>query len=245
MGAACHTTSIPTIEANLLNHEHITSVLYYHDYLGNATAGSGIPYVLGETNSISCQGAPGISDVFAEALWSVDYVLYLASLRVARVYFHGGTRFYYSAWQPVAWNGTAAHVKPLYYGNWFTGKALAGGDKMVAVLANETTFTAYGVYDDATSTTAALASVVVANLAMWNSTQPAAERPYISVQLPTLLAEGKVRRLTSPGVEIAANITFAGQWVDEGGNLRGTEVVESVQNGVVSVGAGEAVLISV
>lgn len=242
MGAACDTTAIPTIEANVLNHTHVTSIVYYHDYLGNATAASGIPYVLGETNSISCQGDPNISNVFAEALWSVDYVMYLASLKVARVYFHGGTRFYYSAWQPVEWNGTAACVKPLYYGNLVTGKALAGGNKKVAVLANETTFTAYGVYN-ATST--ALESVLVANLAMWNSTQPATERPYISVQLPKEFEEGHVRRLTSPGVEIAANITFAGQWVDDEGYLCGPEVVEIMENGAVLVGAGEAVLVSI
>ncbi|KAF3762129.1 family 79 glycoside hydrolase [Cryphonectria parasitica EP155] len=242
MGAACDTTSYPTIEGNLLNHTHVTSILYYHDYLGNATAGSGIPYVLGETNSISCQGQPGISDVFAAALWSVDYVMYLASLKVERVYFHSGTSFFYSAWQPIEWNGTAAHVNPLYYGNLFTSTVLAGGNKQVAVLANETSFTAYAVYD-ANST--ALQSVVIANLDIFNSTMPAEDRSYITVQLPTEFEGGAVRRLTNPGVDTAENITFAGQWIGDDGSVLGSEVVEPLENSTVSVGAGEAVLVSV
>lgn len=31
----------------------MTSLMYYHEALGNFTASQGVPYVLGETNSIS------------------------------------------------------------------------------------------------------------------------------------------------------------------------------------------------
>lgn len=241
MGANCHTDSFPTIENNILNHTRLTSIAYYHDYLGNTTAHSGIPYVLGETNSISCQGTPGISDVFAAALWSVDYVLYMASLKVTRVFFHGGSNFYYSAWQPIEYNGTDAHVKTLYYGNLVVAKALSGGDKQVAVVANETLFSAYGIYDAHTTN---LESVVVTNLAMWNSTETG-DRPYTSVKLGNAFARADVRRLTSPGVEIAENITFAGQYVDADGHIQGKETVEAVtSDGTVLVAAGEAVLVS-
>ena len=39
----------------------------------------GRTFTVGETNSISGQGAGGISDVFGAALWTVDYCLYAAS----------------------------------------------------------------------------------------------------------------------------------------------------------------------
>ncbi|KAJ7835861.1 hypothetical protein B0H13DRAFT_2240055 [Mycena leptocephala] len=189
-----------------------------------------------DTNSISCQGAAGVSDVFAAALWGVDYVLYTATLKVARLYYHMGTPYRYSAWQPINWpnTNTTRGVKPLYYGNF-------GGGKQISVLVNETTTTVYGVYNARSSS---LEAVVVVNLEGWNSTQPAAERPSISVRVPEHLAHGEVRRLTAPGVEIAEGITFMGQYVDDEGIIRGDEVVETVVDGVVQVGAGEAVLVS-
>ncbi len=100
MGANCHYTGVgPTIETSLFNRKNMLSRVWYHDYLGNVTAPSGIQYVLGETNSISCQGAFNISDVMASAVWAVDYVMYLSSLRVSRVHFHMGTRYRYSSRQ--------------------------------------------------------------------------------------------------------------------------------------------------
>lgn len=241
---------VPTIERNLLNRTQMMSLVYNHDYLGNATAGLGMKYVIGETNSIACQGTPGVSDVFAEALWSVDYIMYLASLKVDRVHFHMGTPYRYSPWQPINYLNKTAQVKPLYYGNLMTARAFAGGNKQVEVLVNETLFGAYAVYDAGKGEGkcgggATPESVVVTNVAMWNSTQPEGQRPYTKVQLPVEFSHGKVRRLTSPGVDIAENITFAGQWVDDQGYIHGDEVLEDVQDGSVDVGAGEAVLISI
>lgn len=53
MGANCEGAKIPTIKDNILNHHRMTSLMYYHEALGNFTASQGVPYVLGETNSIS------------------------------------------------------------------------------------------------------------------------------------------------------------------------------------------------
>ncbi|KAJ7898511.1 hypothetical protein B0H13DRAFT_1623077 [Mycena leptocephala] len=243
MGSICEGAQPPSLQASLLNHTHTAAKLYNHAYLSNATAGTNMAYVLGETNSISCQGAAGVSDVFAAALWGVDYVLYTATLKVARLYYHMGTPYRYSAWQPINWpnTNTTRGVKPLYYGNLFTARVFSGGGKQISVLVNETTTTVYGVYNARSSS---LEAVVVVNLEGWNSTQPAAERPSISVRVPEHLAHGEVRRLTAPGVEIAEGITFMGQYVDDEGIIRGDEVVETVVDGVVQVGAGEAVLVS-
>jgi hypothetical protein len=49
-----------------------------------------IPYRMSEGNTCYRGGKPGVSDVFAAALWSADYFLLLASLGYAGVNLHGG-----------------------------------------------------------------------------------------------------------------------------------------------------------
>ncbi|RAK81712.1 glycosyl hydrolase family 79 C-terminal domain-containing protein [Aspergillus fijiensis CBS 313.89] len=220
MGAACDYTGVgPTIATTIFDRTNVLSRVWYHDYLGNVTAASDIPYVLGETNSISCQGARGISDVMAAAVWAVDYVLYLSSLRVERVHFHMGTRYPYASWLPVTFNETAP--------------------TQTEVLVNTTDFGAYAVYDNGQ-----LESLVAVSLSVWNSTSPAAQRPYTALELPAAGWENaKVMRLTNPGVDVAANITLAGQSVNTQGEIVGIAEYEKVQRRKVWVGAGEAVLI--
>ncbi|RAH70498.1 glycosyl hydrolase family 79 C-terminal domain-containing protein [Aspergillus aculeatinus CBS 121060] len=240
MGAACDYTGVgPTIATTIFDRTNVLSRVWYHDYLGNVTAASGIPYVLGETNSISCQGARGISDVMAAAVWAVDYVLYLSSLRVERVHFHMGTRYPYASWLPVTFNETAPTVFPIYYAALFNAHVFSGGNKQTEVLVNTTDFGAYAVYDNGQ-----LESLVAVSLSVWNSTSPAAQRPYTALELPAAGWENaKVMRLTNPGVDVAANITLAGQSVNTQGEIVGIAEYEKVQQRKVWVGAGEAVLI--
>jgi len=49
-----------------------------------------IPYRMTEGNTCYQGGKPGVSDVFAAALWAADYLLLLASLGYAGVNLHGG-----------------------------------------------------------------------------------------------------------------------------------------------------------
>ncbi|KAI0406616.1 hypothetical protein F4802DRAFT_606064 [Xylaria palmicola] len=228
----------PTIETTIFDRSNMLQKAWYHDYLGNATSKSGISYVLGETNSISCQGAFNISDVMASAVWAVDYILYLSALKVERVYFHMGTRYRYSAWLPIFYNDTEPHVSPLYYGNLFTAAAFAGGDKQTEVLVNETNFGAYAVYGSG-----ALESIVAVNFNVFNSTFEPASRAYTALTLPSSWADANVARLTNPGIDIAEDITIAGQKVDAKGRIAGKKTYEKVEEGRVLVGAGEAVLI--
>ncbi|KAK2615776.1 hypothetical protein N8I77_002504 [Diaporthe amygdali] len=271
MGSNCEgTTKIATIKNNILDHHHMTSLMWYHEYIGNFSVSQGVPYVLGETNSISCQGKALVSDVFAAALWAVDYVLYVATLQVSRLYFHMGSPYRYSPWQPITINGTAPFAKPLYYGNLLTASALSGGNKQVQILLNETYLTAYAVFDagsngssagrpqDTSATQPTLTSLVLVNLNVYNSTFTT-PRPYTNFDftLPVdasnssaASSDVQVLRLTAPGVEIASNVTFAGQYVDNAsGVIVGEKIVEKVEDlgdgrGRVRVGDGEALLIT-
>ncbi|KAF8853900.1 hypothetical protein BDZ45DRAFT_716386 [Acephala macrosclerotiorum] len=220
MGSACSdATQIATLEGNLLNHTHMPSIAYFHDYLSNYTVSHGSQYVLGEMNSTPITN---ISDVFGAALWSIDYVLYMIG-------------------------SITAHPKALYYGNLFTETAFASGNKQIEILVNETSFTAYVVYDAGKGERAKprLTGLVLVNLNMWYSTIDGMMRPYMEVKLPMDLREGCVRRLTAPGADSSSNMTFASRSVWSDGNYVGEEVIERLEPlGSVSVGDSEALLIS-
>lgn len=170
----------------------------------------------------------------------------MATINISRVFFHQGTIFAYSAWQPIDVNSTSLHhVMPLYYGNLFTAAAFAGGDKQVELLVNETYFVAYGLYTQSLNGTAKLTQFVVVNTNAYDPSITNGVRPYISVQLPSEFEGGQVKRLTAPSVYERTAITFGGQSVDNNGQITGAEDIERVQAGQVSIGNSEALLITV
>lgn len=77
----------------------------------------GVPAIMDETNSVTCGGSPGVSDVFASSLWSLDYGLLLAHEGVTAAGFHGGIRGcgYYS---PLCTQGSSPDLtaQPVFYG---------------------------------------------------------------------------------------------------------------------------------
>ncbi|KAK7732934.1 hypothetical protein SLS57_000877 [Botryosphaeria dothidea] len=256
MGAACAGSPTPSLDQNLLNHTYLAHHLQYFATQSAASVARGLPYVIGETNSIACQGLAGVSDVFGAALWAVDYAMYAAAkTNVSRLYFHGGTGYRYAAWQPVdvvSANGSVSvekGVRPLYYGHLVVARVLAGGEKKVVQLVGEERFVAYGVYRAGGGDGGemeALRHVVLLNLGggAENSTMEALGR---TVKLPEVVGQRdlRVRRLTGLAVDSAEGIEWAGQTVDEMGRIVGKEKVERVSDGgTVVVKSGEAVLVS-
>lgn len=55
--------------------------------------GSGLPLIMGETNSLFNEGKPGLSNSFGAALWGIDFNLYCASVGFKRVHMHMGTNY--------------------------------------------------------------------------------------------------------------------------------------------------------
>ncbi|KAJ7127183.1 glycoside hydrolase family 79 protein [Mycena epipterygia] len=91
-----------------------------------ATREKGLDYILGETNSYACHGAPGVSNTAGAALWALDYALFASQVGISKVYFHVGVGFKYSLIQPVALDRSILdgsplatplppHVQPTYY----------------------------------------------------------------------------------------------------------------------------------
>ena len=106
--------------------------------------GQKIPWRMAETNSCYNGGQSGVSDVFASALWGVDYMFTLAARGSAGVNFHGGGTGTYT---PIAVSGTQATARPLYYALAMFRAAAHGRLVPLDVTANGVNLTAYGALD--------------------------------------------------------------------------------------------------
>ncbi|MER7443479.1 glycosyl hydrolase family 79 C-terminal domain-containing protein [Micromonospora avicenniae] len=98
-----------------------------------------IPMTINESNTASCSGMPGVSNSYATALWSLDYLLQAAQSGVDRLQFHTNTtgvcgdfkprdsaeypisyRYYgaFCAADQAALDADELSANPLYYGIW-------------------------------------------------------------------------------------------------------------------------------
>ena len=76
---------------NLLSAATMARVQKTADQANAAAARMGVPVRMTEGNTCYRGGKPGVSDVFAAALWSANYSLLLAANRYTGVNLHGGT----------------------------------------------------------------------------------------------------------------------------------------------------------
>lgn len=231
-----------------MNRTAMFPLMAYHAGASAYSVSKGLPYVIGETNSIACQGLAGVSDVFGAAVWSVDYALYAASLNVSALYWHMGTGYRYAPWQATQNGTTTPGPRPLYYGNWLVATALGEGNTQVVPIVNTTSLAGYAVYATKRQRST-LRSIVLVNQEIFNSsTSAASERSSVAFQLPAELcgknAKASVQRLIGAGAEVREGIAFAGRTVALDGKITGKQVKERVENGVVNVRATEAVVIS-
>lgn len=176
-------------------------------------AGMGLDYILGETNSLYNQGAPGLSNSFGAALWGVDFNLYCASTSIKQVYMHMGTDYRYASWQPISTSKTSIGTKAPYYGNIAVAAALGDITSSKVRVQNlpmkSYTEAAYAIYGDDT-----LKRVMIINMNQYNYSVPKPTlRPEIAYNftLPTSCAgTGMVQRLIANGSDAITGVTFNG-----------------------------------
>ncbi|KAI1378672.1 glycoside hydrolase family 79 protein [Hypoxylon crocopeplum] len=239
-----------TLQGTLMNHTRTALSVGAHT-AENATIQPGIPYILGETNSLYNQGRPGLSNSFGAALWAVDFSLYCAAVGIGRVHFHMGTDYRYASWQPIQTDKTTVGTKPPYYGN-VAAAAFVGSDgASVAQVplegdANAETDVAYVAYVDGV-----LARILVLNLRAYNYTlngtggpdlnpEPRPVRTYRFSDLTLDVGSATVRRLYANGSDAATGITWDG-WsynyeLDEGRPVRLDNVTTGETSSVVDGG---------
>jgi len=158
-----------TLQGTLMNHSQTVTSVNNQRAVLNQLAYTGIPFILGETNSLYNQGKPGLSNSFGAALWGLDFNLYSASIGIKRVHMHMGTDYRYAAWQPISTNETTIGTKPPYYGS-IAVAAMLGDltrrDVQVVNLPLSSPFeAAYATYINTT-----LARIAVINMHQYNYT---------------------------------------------------------------------------
>ncbi|KAL9115389.1 MAG: hypothetical protein Q9227_000710 [Pyrenula ochraceoflavens] len=180
-----------------------------------AAEAAGSTLIMGETNSASCSGRSGISDVFTAALWATDYVFMSASLGIEKVFFHLGSSSEYSAWVPLPYSYQGQNltmgVRANFYSHWFTARVIGDNGPSLTVKelesANASDFSAYAFYDQ---TGGGLEKLVFLDMGVWNSSEGLSNPSTISSTDSTSV---------SPGIRPVRNVTIESSW-DEGERLR-------------------------
>jgi hypothetical protein len=125
----------PPPPAQLLGDHATVDVGALYASHAQAAHAAGLGFRMGEMNSVSCGGAPGVSDVLAAALWGADVCMQLARAGVDGVNFHGGAPpggvSHYAAF---VFDGDGApRVRPLYYGLRLFSLATASHGRLLPV----------------------------------------------------------------------------------------------------------------
>lgn len=176
---------------------------------------SGYPYALREMGMVGPLGVTNVSDTFGGALYTLNFLLYAASLNISGVNFHMTSSSYTSAWQPITVDGLEPHVRPIYYGhaafNQIIGKSCQAQVSQYSLSGVDSDYEsfvrAYSVYQGGS-----LQSIAVINSKMANATETNKANLTVSVTLPTSLAGETVylSYLTNDGIDSKYNTTWNG-----------------------------------
>ncbi|KAJ5826134.1 hypothetical protein N7474_003272 [Penicillium riverlandense] len=255
-GSKYNLTSLPVYAENaedLVNKANIRSNLAPYAASAHSAQRAGIPFVLGETNSFSGHGSPGVSNAAAQALWMIDYSLQAASIGATGIYYHQGVGYNYSAWEPINHIGgnvydyepsAKRHVMPLYYGYLAVADTIGNsGDTYINELwTGNDNLTAYQIWEGKD-----LKRIMLLNEQPWTELSEGT-RPVMSVNLPTLAAthtKATYKRLEFESLSALSGLTWGGQsWENYEGKATGKVNLERVgSDGTIPMNASSAVLI--
>jgi hypothetical protein len=184
----------------------------------------GIPFRMGEMNSLYDGGEAGISNAFQSALWAVDAMFEYANVGVDGVNWHGG------GWSPYNYfdvicdhvGGTntfiLSAVHPVYYGLLFFQAATGHGSRLLPVtLSTQANLKAWATID-ASGTT---------RLVLLNKDENSTGSVDVTL---SGYHHAQIYRLTAPSYQSTSGVTFAGQTFDGSANgvIQGTQMIESV-----------------
>ena len=193
----------------------------------------GLPFRMGEMNSISCGGETGISDAFGSALWAADTLFEFASVGVDGVNFHTGNGGAYAlfVFNESASGGVTTYsvqsVRPEYYGLLFFQQAAPAGANLLP---------ANAMTSANLKTWATVDSKGTVRVALINKDESAGG--VVNISLPGYGA-GTITRMTAPSFQATSGVMLGGQTFDAtaDGSAQGTAYGETVMpaNGVYSV----------
>ncbi len=167
------------------------------------------PLRMDETNDISCEGEPGVSNAFASALWALDYTARAMTAGVAGVNFHDLID------QPRAYSALAAHSEgalnagelqpaPEWYAL-LAAHTLVGGRPLRTSVA--------GTTPGELSSSAVGAPDGKVRLVLVDYDPPGSEPLAVRLRVPRSLAGGSVLRLTAPSPAATTGTRLGGRAV--------------------------------
>lgn len=184
----------------------------------------GLPFRVGEMNSIACNGKVGVTDTFASALWMVDSLFELANVGVDGVQIHMDTDDNYG---PFLFNVDTTQtpyrysikiIRPEYYGMLLFQQAAPAGAKLIHVNWHE---------PRSVKSWATIDSQNILRITLINKDKKSGQ--HITLQVSGYGA-GTLTRLLAPSFESKTGISLAGLTFDgsQDGKLLGTFQAESV-----------------
>lgn len=194
----------------------------------------GVPFRMGEINSISGGGVQGISNTFSAALWSIDIMFNYLANGIDGVNWHSGQNTVYQLFQfktQLSSNGlktySLTNLNPLYYGLLTFAQTTANGAKLLPV----STMT-----DSNVSIWATVDNQSAAHLIVINKDETATGN--IQIQMPGY-SQATVRYLTAPSITSQTGVSLGGQTFDGStdGTIQGSLVTSTVSgnNGVFTL----------
>ncbi len=166
---------------------------------------SGIPLRVDETNNVSCRGQPGVSNVFASALWAVDYVTRAMASGVAGLNFHDLIAEPDSYSPLVAGDAQelasgAIHANPEWYALLLASRLLGDTPVHAAVLGGKRTLTAAAFLNPSGSL----------QLVLVNFAPNGAHNLLVRLRTAQNTSNGTILRLSAPGLRATSGVTLGG-----------------------------------
>jgi hypothetical protein len=160
-----------------------------------------LPFRVGEMNSASCEGAKGVSDTFASALWALDTMFNFARAGVQGVNFHMLPGSHYELFSVSKTSGGAwqAFVHPEYYGLRMFAQAFPAGARLLNVKAPSGPTKVW-----ATEAADGTIHVVVIN-------QDTTDEQDVAVTVPGQTATGTIESLTAPSISATSGVQIGEQ----------------------------------
>lgn len=206
--------------------------------LSAASNSSSLPYRICETNSFYGGGKPGVSDVFASALWVLDFMFTLASSGCAGVNMETGVNQlgFVSHYSPIGDDEHAYYwAAPEYYGMLAFAQAGVGRIGVCTIDAGGKNISAYATRPDAKSLI-----LTIINKEPYYDATVVLERPLLS-----LFKTASVFRLSAPSLATRSGVTLAGTAVSASGTWHPEEEKSMVMHRPelkLRVGRGSALI---
>ena len=209
----------------------------YLSDMGKISAKYHMPYRIAECNSIYGGGKPGASDVFASALWALDFMWTVAENNGQGVNFHGGgPRFAYS---PITTENGVFVARPEYYAMLAFRHGNKAGTIIPATIADPRDYNNCRAYACVNADSSY--SVTLIN-------KEAAKNFSFTVQLTKSASTIEIARLKAPAITSATGTTFAGTAISADGTFNPVAAKKYAVNKksfVINVPAASAAVVTV